>query len=301
MKRKCLLELLSFSSVWLVLIYSSWAGEVVTKDLRTWAQKMIQEEKAIKAPPAQNTLAVPYFQNKTGQADLNPLQKGIAIMLTTDLSKLKEFQVLERVRLQALVEELGLGVSGLVEPNTAPRVGKLLGAHWLIGGNLGKGKGEQIQIQSNPLDVTTQNILGQPITEGLLTELFRMEKDLLFEIIKLLKIEVTPEEEKELRKPCSISHKALMALFKGIDASDRGNYEKAAQFYELALKEDPNICEASEALQELKTLGLMAGKGRGRILLRSIKDRTSLTDQLTPEDATKRTSTPDRQPSRIPQ
>jgi TolB-like protein len=262
---------------------------------------MIQEEKAVKAPPARNAMAVPYFQNKTGQADLNPLQKGIALMLTTDLSKLKEFQVLERARFQALVEELGLGVSGLVEMNTAPRVGRLLGAHWLVGGSIGKSKGEQIQIQSNPLDVTTQNILGQPLSEGDLSDLFRMEKELLFGIIKLLKIEVTPEEEKELRKPCSMNIKALMVLFKGIDASDRGNYEKAAQFYEIALQEDPNICEAGGALQQLQSLGLIAKKGRSRALLRSIKDQTSLTDQLTPEDATKRTLSPDRQPSRIPQ
>jgi len=296
MKRKWLFQLLGLSLVGFILISYSWAGEVVTKDLRTWAQKMIQEEKAVKAPLARNTVAVPYFQNKTGQADLNPLQKGIALMLTTDLSKLKEFQVLERARLQALVEELGFGVSGLVEMNTAPRVGRLLGAHWLIGGSLGKGKGEQIQIQSNPLDVTTQNILGQPITEGPLSELFRMEKDLLFQIVKLLKIELTPEQEKELRKPFSTNLDALMALFKGIESSDRGDYKKAVDYYEKALKLDSNILVARGALQQLKDLRLIPEKKRSHEVLRSVRDRGSVTDQLTTEDTTKR----ERKPSGVP-
>lgn len=76
------------------------------------------------------------------------------------------------------------------------------------------------------MDVAGQKILGQPITRGDLADLFRMEKDLLFEIIKLLKIDLTPGEQEELRRPCSTNNKALMALFKGIEASDRGNYEK---------------------------------------------------------------------------
>ena len=285
--------------VWLSLIFIptflnslSWAGEVVTKELRTWAQKMIDQEKAVKAPLSPNTMAVPYFQNKTGQSELDPLQKGIALMLTTDLSNVKGFQVLERARFQALVEELGLGASGLVEPHAAPRVGRLLGAYWLVGGLIAAGKGNQILIQSTPLEVPTQKILGQSLSEGDLSDLFRMEKDLLFEIIKLLKIEVTPEEEKGLRKPCSTNIKALMAMFKGIDASDRQNYKQAAEFYEMALKEDSNICTVKGALKELKDLGLIGGNKKSSDLLRSLRDRSSLTDQLTPEDATKRERTP---------
>ncbi|OGP80605.1 MAG: hypothetical protein A2V86_16900 [Deltaproteobacteria bacterium RBG_16_49_23] len=286
-----------------LLIFSNsmlWAGEVVNKDMRAWAKKALEEEKALKAAPTRNTLAVPYFQNKTGQLDLDPLQKGIALMLMTDFSKIKGFQVVERVRLQALVEELGLGTSGLVAPETAPRVGRLLGVQWLVGGEVSKGQTSQIKIQSLPLDVPGQKVLGEPAAEGDLTDLFRIEKDLLFEIIKLLKIEVTPQEQEELRKPCSVNLRALMNLFRGIQASDLQDYEKAAQFYEKALEEDPRICNARGALQELQALGLIDSKKRSRDMLRSLRDRGSLTDQLSPEDATKRTRTPkDTPPSSI--
>ena len=47
-----------------------------------------------------------------------------------------------------------------------------------------------------------------------------------------------------------------MALFRAIDASDQKNYESAAEFYEKALKEDPGICIAKDALKELELLKL---------------------------------------------
>jgi len=161
-----------------------------------------------------------------------------------------------------------------------------------VGGMVLKGKENQIQIQSNPLEVPTEKVLGQPTSEGELSELFRMEKDLLFDIIKLLNIKVTPEEEKELRKPCSANIKALMVLFKGIDTSDQKNYEKAAELYKKALEEDPGICVARDALNELQDLGFGVAKQRSRDLLESLRDRTSVTDQITPVDSLKRVRTP---------
>lgn len=285
-------KFLGWSLPFVILTSAAWGGQVVTKDAKLWAKKALEEEKSLTVLPSAKTLAVLYFQNKTGQSELDPLQKGLALMLTTDLSNVKDIQVVERIRFQALVEEMGLGVSGLVEPDTAPRVGRLLGARWLIGGAILEAKRDQLQIQSNPLDVPTQEILGQITSQGMLTDLFRIEKDLLFDIIKLLKIEVTPLEEQELRKPCSKSIKALMSLFKGVEASDRGEYEKAAEYYEKALKEDPAICEAKGALQELRSLGHIAVKKKSQEMLRSLRDSTSLTNQLPPKIQTEREPPP---------
>ena len=265
---------------------------MVTNETREWAKNTLQEEKSLHAVAAKNTLAVLYFQNKSGQEELDPLKKGLALMLTTDLSSVKGLQVVERVKLQALVEEIGLGVSGLVEPGTAPRVGKLLQARWLVGGDITGTRETRLRIQSNLLDVSSTKIAGQPVSEGILTELFRIEKDLLFDIIKLVSIKITPEEELRLRKPCSTSSKALFSLFEGVAASDRQEYEKAAGLYEKALKDDPNICIASDAMNELHKLGLISEKKKSSDLLRALRDSTSLSNQLTPKDEAKRKFTP---------
>jgi len=299
MKNECLSRMMIFVLVWMALISSAWSGQVVTQDAKLWAKKALAEEKTLRTIAGKNTVAVLYFQNRTGQTSLDPLQKGMALMLITDISKVQGIQVVERIKLQALMDEMALGVSGLVEANTAPRVGKLLGAQWIVGGSILEGKMNQLRFQSHPLEVPTQKILGQPTAEGPFVELFRVEKELLMEIIKLLKIELKPAEEVELRKPCSKNPRALTAFFKAIEASDREDYKAAGEFYQKALKEDPGICGAGEGLRELQTLGLFAGQKKSQEMLHSLKDRTSLTDQLSPEDSVKRVKKPKDIPSPV--
>jgi TolB-like protein len=300
MKPKWLCGLLSFLLLCATVTALSWGGQVVTKGEREWAKarKMLEQEEALQATRGNNTLAVLYFQNKSGQKPLDPFQKGLALMLITDLSTVPGIQIVERVRLQALTEELGLGVSGLVDPDAAPRVGKLLGAEWLVGGDILGEALEKVLVESRLLDVPPPEVLGQPAAQGAFSDLFTVEKDLLFKIIALLKIELTPEEEARLRRPCSMNTDALNSLFQGVESSDRQDYEEAAEFYERALEEDPSICIADDALNELEALGLIAAKkpAPAKIdteeVLESLRDDTSLTDQLSPEDTNKRVRTP---------
>jgi len=181
MRRKWFSILLIFTLIWLVLTPSLWAGQVITQEVKLWAKKALQQEKTLKTTTAPNTLVVLYFHNQTGWSKLDLLQKGLTLMLITDLSKIKEINILERVKMQALVEELGFGISGLVKAKTFPRVGRLLGAQHLVGGDIVKGKMENFQLKSDLLKVSTERVFGQAMAEGkLLSELFRMEKDLVF-------------------------------------------------------------------------------------------------------------------------
>lgn len=268
--------LLSFAGV-------AFAGQVVTDDVREQAQKAIREEKSLGAVTGKNTLAVLYFRNRSGTEELDPLRKGFAVMLITDLATVKNLQVVERIKLQALTEELGLGASGIVEPDSAPRVGRLLGAHWLVGGDI-SGALAEISVRSDLMEVPAEKVVGNPASLGPMEELLRMEKDMLFEILKIVRIDVTPEQRQRLMRPCSTKWSALISLFKGVDAGDRGEYQAAADLYENALREDPQICLAGDALTELRNLGLVSAKKKSGALLRSLRDGTSMTNQLTPKD-----------------
>ncbi len=264
------------------------AGQVVTVEDRAWAKKAVSEEKTLGAVEAKNTVAVLYFRNGTGRPALDPLQKGIALMLVTDLSQVPGLQVVERVKLQSLAEELGLGASGLVDPGTAPRVGKILQARWIVGGDIAKGSGAPLAVQETVVDVPSTGTVGQPVSQGDLDQIFRMEKDLLFETIKLLKVEVTPEVRKRLEKPCAKNPAALLALARGVDESDRGNYAKAADLYEAALKEDPGVCLAGDNLEELSARGLVPRRkprASGTLeVLQGLRDGTSLTNRITTKE-----------------
>jgi TolB-like protein len=257
-------------------VAQSRAGQVVTDDLRQRVLQSIHNEGSQPFHPAANTLAVLYFHNKTARPDLDPLEKGMAVMLITDLAKVKEIRVIERAQIQALVEELQLGTSGLVAPDTAPRVGQLLGARFVISGDLGDMPPEQITIAAHLLEMPEISLLGTPTRSGYLDDLLRMEKGLVFEIIRLLEIELTPEQTEELRKPITLDLKALMLFFQGIQSSDRGAYEEAAAYYRDALQRDPGLGPAHAAVLELERLRLIVPHPGSDALLRTLHKRVSV-------------------------
>lgn len=104
----------------------------------------------------------------------------------------------------------------------------------------------------------------------------------------------TPQEEIELQKPITINVKALFDFSKCIDLSDRKDYEQAAKSCESALKEDPNFGLARDTLNELRSLGRPGAENKSINLLRSLRNQTSLTNQLTPHESDKRLVTPDK-------
>ena len=288
---KRLFCLVSFFAIVLQLASPAAAGQVVTDELHAWARKVISQEMELKAVSSEKSVAVLYFSNQTGDALFDPLQKGLALMLITDLSKVEGISVVERVRLQALIEELKLSISGLASPETSPRLGRLLQAYWIVGGDL-EGETSALKLDARVLEVLRGIILGRPVSQGRLAEVFKMEKEILFEIIKLLKVKLKPVEIEELKRPMSTNIAALMFLFRGIDASDQKDYEAAASFYEKAIKEDEHLDIARDALNELKKMGLIHRVSKTSRLLRILKEQTSLTDRLIPEYPVKRVRSP---------
>src|SRR5687767_1329816 len=75
-------------------------------------------------------VAVLYFDNNTGDASLDVLQKGFADMMVTDLSSVDALQLVEREKLQAIIEEQKLQRSRYFDPKTAVKLGKLVGAQY---------------------------------------------------------------------------------------------------------------------------------------------------------------------------
>lgn len=250
-----------FFSMMTILFYTTalaQAGQVITQEERNWAKEAMQQEQSLGATSTPNSIAVLYFDNKTGLKKLNALQKGMAVMLITDLSKVDQIQVVERIRMQALLDEMELGASGLMDGNTAPKLGKLLGASFVTSGDILGGTAQDILIDTAVLEILFETLTRQPIVSGSLEDLFKLEKEILFNIIDQLKVTVSPAQKIELQKPLSASSAALLALFLAIDHSDKAQYGEAAKLYEQALFEDPNLEMARNALQELKGMGLTA-------------------------------------------
>lgn len=278
-------------ALWLSLwaMPPSHAGQVITDDLKLWARQSVQSESALAFDSTANTVAVLYFQNLTGRPELDPLEKGMTLMLITDLAKMAHLEVVERAQLQALTQELALGVSGLVDSDTAPRVGRLLGARHLIGGFFQGLPADAFRIDANVLNVPRDAHIGNADSSGLMDELLRMEKEILFELLRLLDEEPTEAQRQELMKPIAKDLRALMFLFRGIQSSDLGDYEQAAAYYRQALAVEPGLPPAESALSELLTLRLIQPVSNTDAMLQQMHQNVSVNIGPVPGPITRRT------------
>lgn len=274
----------------LVAFRIAWGGEIVTDDARTWARRAVEPGRSPQATVA-NTAAVFPFANLTEQPEFNGLRKGMAVLLVTDLSKLKGLNVIERARLQALTEELNLREGGFGADDSMPPAGKYLGAQWLVGGTIRR-QGDALRIEAGVLEVPASRTVGRAEAEGGREDLLRMEKDLVFKIAGLLGIVPTSEEAMALRRPITTSLRAFSDFSACLERSDRQQYREAAKLCESALKADPNFDLARRALNELRSLGSAGGTGKSARFINSLRERTSLSNQLTPHDSVKRLITP---------
>ncbi len=220
------------------------------------------EQKLNPSKYPENTVAVLYFENLTDLPGLNPLQKGIAEMLTTDLSKVKKLQVVERLKLQKLLEELQLGESGMVDKQTAPRVGRLIGARKLVNGGVTELSGERLRIDATLTEIATTRLSVMDEIAGSLGQLFQMEKQLAFAVIEDMGIKLSPEERLAIQKIPTENLLAFLAYSKGLDFEDRGMFQQAKVEYQKAARIDPNFQMAQSRLQEVEINELAAKESK---------------------------------------
>jgi tetratricopeptide (TPR) repeat protein len=93
-----------------------------------------REREVVSTPPEPGSIAVQAFVNQ-GDPNYRAMAKGLAAMIIADLSKVPGLKVLEREKVQLLVEEVKLGDSGLADRSSAVRSGRLMRAEKVVVGN----------------------------------------------------------------------------------------------------------------------------------------------------------------------
>ena len=108
---------------------------LIHQTLKDEIKQAIAAEAAISnSPPEPGSVAVLPFINR-GDAAQAVLSKGLTAMVISDLSKVPGIKVLERAKLQKLIEEMQLSESGLVDEKTALRAGRLMKAEKIMLGD----------------------------------------------------------------------------------------------------------------------------------------------------------------------
>ncbi len=198
----------------------------------------------------EKSIAVLYFDNTSGIADLEPLRKGLADMLITDLSKIKALKIIEREKLEELLKEIELSLSGIVDENSVKEIGKQLGAEFLLMGSYILFE-DMMRIDTRLVNVETGEIELAEMVQGTRKTVFKMENDLVKKLVNGLVIDLSAKEKRQLQKVQATSYDALISYSNALDASDSGDYERAKKLFEQTVEIDPDFEIAYDRLDEI--------------------------------------------------
>jgi len=211
---------------------------------RRLAQEALAQEKQLQArAPDTDTVSICYFEDLSPDKSLRAFQKGLAAMLITDMSKIKSLTVVERLRLQALFQEMKLGQTGIVDEKTAPRVGHLLGAEHLVTGNLAIGS---IRATTSLISAQAGTVAGSATVEVEQDNFYELPRLIIDNYAQIMGITLTPEEVEAIGIPHTKNYQAFLYYGEGLDAIDEGRWQDAKDLFGKALKLDPQFDLASE-------------------------------------------------------
>ncbi|UCC43984.1 MAG: tetratricopeptide repeat protein [Candidatus Zixiibacteriota bacterium] len=223
---------------------------LVQKKIETEVSHALTHESEIKfdtIPP--NSIAVVDFDDSHLSPELAPVAVGLAELASSDLAKVKSLKVVERLKIGAILKELELARGGAVDRSTAPRMGRLLGSRQVVTGSL-LGIGEDgLRLDGVIVNTVDSSTTSTEATEGLLQNLFDLEKKFVLDVVSELGITLTPEERNAIREVPTESYLAFMSYSRGLFYQRRGMDDVARQEFENAAGLDKNFQAPRSQLQ----------------------------------------------------
>ena len=186
-----------------------------------------------------------------GKEDFDALERGIAGMMISELSANPAARVVEREQIQHLLDEQNLGAQGRVEAATAAKIGKLVGARYMVMGTFVDFYGD-FRVDVRLINTETSEVVK--------TESERMQRDHLFDIIRniaarLMKDASLPgltRQASDQQMSRQVPTEALTYYSRALLYQDRGQKDKAVEMFNRALAIFPEYAEAKDGLQRVQ-------------------------------------------------
>jgi TolB-like protein len=186
-----------------------------------------------------------------GKEDFDALERGIAGMMISELSANPAARVVERQEIQRLLDEQNLGAQGRVDAGTAAKIGKLVGARYMVMGTFVDFYGD-FRVDVRLINTETGEVVK--------TESERMQRDHLYDIIRnvagrLMKDANLPaltRQASDQRMSRQVPTEALTYYSRALLYQDRGQKDKAVEMFTRALAIYPEYAEAQDGIKRVQ-------------------------------------------------
>lgn len=175
--------------------------------------------------------------------DAGAIGENLTAMITTELANRPEVRVVDRQRLRELIESRQLALSGRMDEADAMRLAQLLGAQYIVVGELTLDS-KQARIDLRLTDVATGATERGTRRRGDRDDFLSLAEAVADEFTKDLPVRV---EVAEVDPPVD----AILAFSRGLDYEGRGMRERAREMYEQALELFPAHEAAATALRRV--------------------------------------------------
>lgn len=207
-----------------------------------------------RADPGLQTLAIVDFTNNSldDRERFDPLEGGFASLMVHQLNGATGLKVIERERIQWLLEELDLQQEeGRIDQSTAVRTGKLLGANAVLFGSFMKHK-KELRINARLVKVETGEILMTQQVAGKDKDFFELAEELSLKVAQ--GINVTMEKTLIGERTDTRSLDAMISYSEGLELLEKEDYQAAYLKFEEALEYDGQYTRARQKADSIKPL-----------------------------------------------
>jgi tetratricopeptide (TPR) repeat protein len=219
---------------------------------------MLVEAEEAAAP--RRRVAVLAFKNLRNDPDTDWVGAATADTLTTKLAAVKAMLVVEREQIAKVVEEQRFQQSDLVNPATATKAGRLLGAQSVVLGSFVVAK--RVRFNAHIVDVETGEVLGAATVAGDEDKAIDLPIQLAEAVVeslskKVVMVEGKPrvqktrlalrlvgEERKKLAERPTQNADAYEAYGRGVDLDNKHRWKEAQAELERATQLDPGFALA---------------------------------------------------------
>jgi len=204
-------------------------------------------------------LAVLPFENGGSygreREDYDALRRGIAAILIADLALNPGIRLVDRAETQRILDEQALGSAGRVDAGTAARVGRLVGARYMVTGTFIDLYGD-FRLDARIIDVETGEILKVVRSDTKFSDIKQLSSmigSVAQRILAETNLPAMPASAATTTAAArQVPTEALNLYSRGLLYEDRGDRSRAIEYYERAVATFPEFTEAKEALRKLR-------------------------------------------------